>query len=84
MTRKYNCPEGGTSVSIGGETFDANKKGVVTVPDEANHGDLLSLGFTLAAGQDDPAAPVIANDTDAAALAAFNAAAAAAATPPAA
>lgn len=61
MSRKYKVPDGGTSVSVGGETYEANKRGVVEVPDEASHDDLLSHGFTLvvgkAAGDADPADP---------------------------
>lgn len=53
MSRKYQTPEGCTSISIGGVSYEA-KKGIVTVPDEANHADMLSHEFTLAPGQDEP------------------------------
>lgn len=32
---KMKCPEGVTSVSYDGETFDANRKGIVDVPARA-------------------------------------------------
>ena len=32
---KMKCPEGVTSVSFDGETFEANKKGIVDVPHRA-------------------------------------------------
>ena len=49
--RKYKAPEGATSITIAGETFDV-KRGVVVVSDEASHADMLSHGFVLVGGDD--------------------------------
>lgn len=43
---KMKLPKGGSSVSFGGETFEANKKGEVMVPAEAV-ADLSAHGCTV-------------------------------------
>ena len=50
---KLQLPKGMTSVSWGGNQYDATKKGVVDVPDEAV-ADLVVFGAT---GIDEPPAP---------------------------
>lgn len=48
---KMKAPEGATSASFNGDTFDVNAKtGVVEVPEEAVE-DLKSHGFTLVPAQ---------------------------------
>lgn len=46
MARTYNAPSPGASITIGGETFKASKRGIVAVPDSVDHADMLSHGFT--------------------------------------
>lgn len=45
--RKYHAPEGATSISIDGESFDVNKAGLVAVPEHASHEAMLAHGYRL-------------------------------------
>ena len=48
---KYKCPEGVTSVSIGGEQYDADKNGFITVQDDGR-AQLLGAAFACVPGSD--------------------------------
>jgi hypothetical protein len=45
MPRTYMAPTPGASITINGETYKASKKGIVAVPDSADHAEMLSHGF---------------------------------------
>lgn len=43
---RYQAPAGQTGINIGGEQFDADDRGVITVPDEGDYSALLrAAGF---------------------------------------
>ena len=55
---KYKAPEGCHGVSVGGEQFNTDKKGFITVPDEGDYHALLAPhGFVPAPDADKPEEP---------------------------
>jgi hypothetical protein len=57
MPRKYTG-QPGDSFTFNGESYTADKKGVIKVGDDVPHEEMLSHGFSLAGDQDaDDAAP---------------------------
>jgi hypothetical protein len=54
---KFKAPAGCTSVSVSGETFNADADGIFTLPDDGNYVGLLAPhGFTQVAQTAKPAA----------------------------
>lgn len=43
--KKYHAPAGATSIGICGSSFDVGADGMVSVPDEASHADLVAHGY---------------------------------------
>lgn len=48
MSTKIKGPKGTTSINVDGKQYDADKKGVFTLPDNIDPGNLAPLGFSLA------------------------------------
>lgn len=43
---KYQAPDGQTGISIGGERFNADANGIISVPDGDYHSLLIASGYT--------------------------------------
>jgi len=52
---RYQLPDDLTGVNIGGEQFNADKKGIVTLPDNGDYAASMAVLGAVAAVEDAPA-----------------------------